>query len=435
MKILSLANEPLLDSVLKMQRDLSLAKDEESTVFAFVRRLSEVTGITHVLDLNVLGLAPGEFRIMDQIWIADPELSRSNVRDNCRWQQPLEEVGVQRSEIISRLILGDDPKAISEVEPEQDHVLKEMLPSAKNGLAVPIYFDGEVIEWIIVFRAPGQEVTPAQLRLAIANLNLLARSVFQIRLTQEITELHHRLEHQLSEVAQVQRWLLPEALPEVDGMRFAVSYRPCQAAGGDYYGFRHFADGRIGISIADVSGHGPGSAVVMAILRTVLTACSDWAANEQLMLNDINRLMLDATRDGTFVTALFAAIDPATGRATLVNAGHPPPLVRRADGRVEVIETDASPPLGILTDLPSLGGEFQLNRGDVLMLYTDGITEAFNREREQFGLDRIKAILRQAPADVDSIVDQILTSVDAFAGGHAHGDDQCLLVVARQEQP
>ncbi len=127
MKILSLANEPLLDSVLKMQRDLSLAKDEESTVFAFVRRLSEVTGITHVLDLNVLGLAPGEFRIMDQIWIADPELSRSNVRDNCRWQQPLEEVGVQRSEIISRLILGDDPKAISEVEPEQDHVLKEML--------------------------------------------------------------------------------------------------------------------------------------------------------------------------------------------------------------------------------------------------------------------------------------------------------------------
>ena len=219
--------------------------------------------------------------------------------------------------------------------------------------------------------------------------------------------------------------LAPE--PAVD---VAALYRPSDYAGGDYYDFRRFDDGSIGFIIADVAGHGPAAAVVMAMLRTAASIYRNLNMPSDQVAGDLNRMLWDGLSDGVFVTACFAQLQPDTGALNYARAGHCPARLRRADGRVLTLDAGGGPPLGVLPDLTTEGGSETLAPGDAIVLYTDGITEAFDAGGEMFGEARLDAAIRDCDAGgADTMLRSIIARTDAHTAGHTRSDDQCALVV------
>ncbi len=239
---------------------------------------------------------------------------------------------------------------------------------------------------------------------------------------------HHRLEQ---EIAAVQRRLLPDYLPVVPGYEFAVHYAPSQAAGGDYFGFQRFDEHRIGFAIADVSGHGVQAAVMMAVLRTALSAFRVFGRMRQGVPQDINAIWNDVQVPGIFVTAIFAVLDASSGTIHAGNCGHPPARRVRRDGTVERVMCDSSPPIGVIETLDPPELSVQLAPGESLVLFTDGITEARNAAGEMFDDHRLDRAISEGAGGPERIVQSIVQSLAEHDRGLPQSDDRCILVCRR----
>lgn len=436
MQIESLADMPLIDAVLDMQRALSQARDENELVYGFAKRINKISGVTEILDVAVCDPIQSSFRVMDRLIVTDPNLSLENVRNNSYWDADAKDVPVISGGLVGKIIQGTVPKIARDVHPASDPVLDGWITGPRDALAVPVFYEGNITQWLILFREPGLPLDPVHLRAGIAMFNMLSRGVYQLKLTRQITALHKQLEGKLEEVARIQRSLLPTDIPEHPALDMAVSYRPSDVASGDYYGFRDFDDGAFGIAMADVAGHGPAAAVVMTMLRTAMSIWRNLNLPGGDVVRDINRFMWDSLTDGTFVTAFFLRIHPMTGHVLYANAGHCPPLLRKSDGSFKWLDEEVGPPLGVLPEIETPRGEFILESGDTIILYTDGITEAFNPAKELFGETRLEETVREASGSALAILQAIVKAVDTHAAGRQRIDDQCLLAVQyRGEHP
>lgn len=232
-------------------------------------------------------------------------------------------------------------------------------------------------------------------------------------------------------VAEIQAALLPSAPPRIATLDLAVHYQAVQQAGGDYYDFFRLADGRWGILMADVSGHGTRAAVFMAITHALAHSypCSD--ASPGGMLEFLNRHLANRyTGDsGTFVTAFYAVYDPVTRELAYARAGHPPPRLKNCeDGRLLVLAGEPGLPLGILPDQHYRDTSVGLRPCDQLVLFTDGITEAASPRGERFGSDRLDGLLRPCHRDANALLGSVLRALDRFTGERPMEDDRTLLV-------
>lgn len=233
-------------------------------------------------------------------------------------------------------------------------------------------------------------------------------------------------------VAEIQRHLLPASLPEVAGYRFAVHYRPCEAAGGDFYGFQPFADGRLGFVVADVAGHGAGAAVMMAALRSALAAFRVFGRLRESAAQDVNAIINDIAVPGMFITAFFVSLDLPSGNLYCGNCGHPPALVRRSDGRIEVMSGLGDIPLGIMPEVDPPMLVQRLGVGDSVVLYTDGVTDARNGAGEAFGDARFThAIASARGSDPGMLLEGITGALAGHTGSEPPLDDQCVLICTR----
>jgi sigma-B regulation protein RsbU (phosphoserine phosphatase) len=266
---------------------------------------------------------------------------------------------------------------------------------------------------------------------------LLQRADRAWALTRKLEATCRALDAELAAAASVQRWLLPPPTPPTAGVCVAASYRPAHHAGGDYYDAGELPDGRFGVLIADVSGHGAAAAVLMAILRTCVhdevdqspiagpAAILDYADNRLCTLGLPSR--------GWFVTAFSGMLNTATGMFSYSCAGHPPPrLVRARDRTITPLDGASALPLGVLEDSPQRAEESViLTAGDLLVLYSDGITEARSPGGEFFGVARLDQVLGELPDPVtpETAVEAIQRAVEKFAGAAAASDDQTLVAV------
>ena len=233
------------------------------------------------------------------------------------------------------------------------------------------------------------------------------------------------------ELAAIQRLLLPP-LPTIAGWDFRSHYRPCEEAGGDLFGCQALPENKTGFMIADVSGHGVRAAVVMAMLRAWLGSHKvlDRAGRGETPAN-INAMLLEIEGLGMFVTAVFVSLDAADGSICYINCGHPPPRIRRADGRVVALTDGRTFPLGVTDDL-DLGphGVARLHPGDCLVLFTDGVAEARNADGDFFGDDSLDAAIGRGRC-AGGIIKEVVRSLEAFRGGVRQADDECVLVIHR----
>jgi sigma-B regulation protein RsbU (phosphoserine phosphatase) len=234
----------------------------------------------------------------------------------------------------------------------------------------------------------------------------------------------------MAAVADIQRSLLPAKLPDVPGLDLAAHYQTSKHAGGDYYDFFPLPGGQWGILVADVSGHGTPAAVLMAITHSIAHTCGDPRCPPGNLLAFVNDRLAAAYTGGGghFVTALYAVWDPATRVLEFANAGHPSPRVRRPDGSVESLDGENGLPLGILEGETFPNRQRTLEPGDVLVLYTDGITEARNHGSELFDTPRLDAAVASSDRAATDVLDAVLGAVAEFSDGRAADDDRTVLV-------
>lgn len=265
----------------------------------------------------------------------------------------------------------------------------------------------------------------------------LAMVMENAALAAELTQ-QHRLERELELGRDIQASFLPEACPQAPGWDLAAFWRSARLVGGDFYDFIRLRtrDGveRWGIAVADVSDKGVPAALFMALSRTLLRSAAMSRPSPAATLTRVNELILADARSQQFVTMFYGVWEPATGRFLHANAGHNPPvLVTAADGVAQILPARGAA-LGVFAEYLYQDHELLFQPGDTLLLYTDGLTDAINAEREDFGLARVKAVLAAARGlPAASIVDTLAQTVDYHVGDVEAFDDMTMVVLKRAE--
>jgi sigma-B regulation protein RsbU (phosphoserine phosphatase) len=253
------------------------------------------------------------------------------------------------------------------------------------------------------------------------------------RLAQEEAE-RKRIEHDLDIARQIQRGLLPTSKPDLPGYDISGWSQSANKTGGDYYDWQLLPDGRLLVSLADVSGHGIGPALVAAVCRAYARASV--ASHEESLdriIGRLNGLLMNDMPDGRFVTFVGILLDPVRNRAQMISAGHGP-LFRCLSAQGELIETDADGlPLGLVPDNEyGPANEFSLAPGDSVILVTDGLFEWTNAAGEAYGLERLRAAIQQlAGADADGMIQGLYRRTREFVGEVPQADDVTIVMVKR----
>jgi serine phosphatase RsbU (regulator of sigma subunit) len=259
----------------------------------------------------------------------------------------------------------------------------------KSILAAPLENGGEVVGLIYVDSRLGKKTyTEDDLRLLTALANVAAAKIQNAALTLEAAD-KKRMERDFFLAREIQQKLLPDEAPIYEGYELLGANIPSKEVSGDYYDFRQAPDGKLYVVIADVCGKGVGPALLMAWLQATFSAWADESMDLPTMITRMSERLAARTAEGRFITAFFLTIDRVTGQIEYVNAGHNPPLwVRAAD---ETLPTHGRP-LALSAALQVV--EDRAAPGDLLLLYTDGVTEANNPQEEEFGMERLTAFAR-----------------------------------------
>ena len=245
------------------------------------------------------------------------------------------------------------------------------------------------------------------------------------------TAENERIETELSVAARIQAGILPKKLPARSEFDLFASMEPAKEVGGDFYDYYFLDENHLMVTVADVSDKGMPAALFMVAAKTLLKDCALLLGTvEQLseVVARTNDRLSEANDEGMFVTVFTGVLDVGTGEFVYVNAGHNPPLVRR-NGTVDFLPTAQSPMLGVMEGLHFPVERLTLSPGDMLFLYTDGVTEAMNEKREIFTGERLHAALSAQPTEktAEEILAAVRGAVDAHANGAEPSDDVTML--------
>jgi len=307
-----------------------------------------------------------------------------------------------------------------------ESVLEDDVHSA---ICTPLWSEKRVVGLIYLDRGMNQEpFTKEDLCLLSSLANMAALKIENARLFEEALE-KRALEEQLSLASEIQKGLLPRGYPEASGCDLAAFQIPCFQVGGDYYDFFPLEGGRFGLAIGDVSGKGLGPSLLMATLRAFF--CSQLRLGRSLpeLFNDLSSFISESSNYGTFITFFYGELDPATGSLRFANAGHNAPIII---GRGAKHLPATGLPLGIFPERGYEESETRLEAGEVLVLYTDGVTERRNREDDEFGESRLRDVVEGARGlSAQEILDTLQTSIKDFGGQTMLQDDMTLVILRR----
>jgi serine phosphatase RsbU (regulator of sigma subunit) len=298
-------------------------------------------------------------------------------------------------------------------------------------MAVPLQTKERIIGLIYV-DSPFvlREFTKDDLNLLSVMGHIAAIRVENARLA-EIEQTERIMQRDLSQAAEIQRGMLPAQAPEVAGTDLAGFNAACRTVGGDYYDFFPFPNGRVAMALGDVSGKGLPASLMMMALHARVQVLAEEPGNLATFMTRLNKATCAQCPSNRFITFFFCVLDTASGELTFANAGHNPPILVRASGEAQMLE-GGGPVLGILPTAPYGEQRVHLDAGDMLVLYSDGVTEANNAAYDEYGEGRFIEVLkryREAPAA--AIVDAVTHDLSGFAAGAPQADDITLVVAKR----
>ncbi len=424
-----------LEYIIEMMREVSRQNTPEELVRVYSERMGKMVPVDRLLSLSRRDMPAGTFRITRD--------SRWGERIDA-WRE-VDRHPVLRGGLLGELIYGNRPVVIDDLAgrfPPDDPALP-VYEGQRSLLALPMYDGGEAMNMVILLRERAGAFPPSLVPQQVLTSNLFGRTTNTLVLSENLKEqtekvkaAYDAIDQELAVVADIQRSLLPKKLPDCHSPHLAAHYETAERAGGDYYDFFPLPDGEMGILVADVSGHGTAAAVIMAVCHSIAHTLADLDPPRRpgTLLAAINRALCAryTGETGTFVTAFYCVYNQAAHRLTWCSAGHNPPRVKPGCGNAPFALTGPIHlPLGIDPDEQYEDAAIDLNPGDLLVLYTDGITEARNPAGEPgdlFGTTRLDAAIDECGLDARQIVDRIVAAVNDFSGHSPPTDDRTLLV-------
>jgi sigma-B regulation protein RsbU (phosphoserine phosphatase) len=306
-----------------------------------------------------------------------------------------------------------------------------MLQGVRSVLAVPLGVGANVFG-IIYADSPLAEgrFTEDHLKVLTTLASVAAIRVENARLTEEQME-RERLEREQQVASEIQQRFLPTTAPVVPGYELQGISFPCYEIGGDYYDFIHRDSGKLVVALGDVSGKGTAAALLMSSLHAAVHAQADIHDSLAKTITAVNRYLVESIPANRFVTLFYAELDPRDGTLAFLNAGHNPPLIVHSGGTMEQLAAGGLP-LGIMADADFREGRTQLHYGDVLVIYSDGVSEACNPAGEEFGPTRLyEVVARNLDASAGGIRDRIESALTKFCQGTPAADDITLVICKR----
>lgn len=410
-----------LDHVVETMREMSLHDDPQEMVRAYKARMKRHQHHDGFLSLSRRGLsAPSYMITRSSRW--NQEVDPWRDRDKL----PRFEGG-----FLADLLYSDQPRLINDLHVSPEDPAYEYLEGYRSLMSVPHFDKGQAVNMVIALRKDADAYDPDQFPDWVTISSLFGRATHNLVLSAELKEAYSLVERELKIVADIQRSLLPKVVPTIPTLDIAASYRTSRWAGGDYYDFFPLPEGKWGILIADVSGHGTPAAVLMAVTHSLAHGFPGPHGPASALLDRVNQQLatLYTADNEAFVTAFYGIYDPARRELSYSSAGHNPPRLKRcASNAIELLDGARRLPLGLFPEEVYENTTLNLVPGDRLVFYTDGITEAVSEAGEMFGERRLDGILSSAcGGSAHELVDDILREVAAFTNDAPPVDDQTLL--------
>ena len=309
-----------------------------------------------------------------------------------------------------------------------------LLPGTRHLLAVPVEIDGSPRGLLVVGDKESRSgIGPfgaKDRRMALLFANQAAIALENAKLHKLALE-KERLEREMELASEIQKQILPKLTPVLPGYELAGWYRPARQVGGDYYSFLDLGPGRLGLVVADVTGKGMPAALLVSTVHSAARLLLDRVGPGPDFMALLNKHICESSKSNKFITFLFAWLDTEKNQLSWVNAGHNPGLLLRRSG--EVVQLPSSGvPLGLILPARYQAATVELEPGDVVCLYTDGITECEAPDDEQYGQERLEDLLREQNG---RRLTEILATIDQkmveFAATRPQGDDQTVVLLRR----
>jgi sigma-B regulation protein RsbU (phosphoserine phosphatase) len=420
-----------LDLVVEMMRDISRYTDPQQAAMRYARGIRE-SGFfpaDHYLSLSRRGLQYPEYRI-----------TRSTTwKENIDPWRDVDKLPLLKGGLLGELIYSNESAVIEDLPSRlrRDDPAYEYLQGMELLISAPHFDDGVALNMGVSLMKQADQFPMDKVPGLVLQANLWGRGVRNLVLRKELQAAYEALDREMQVVGEIQRTLLPATLPSIMGLDVAAYYLTARRSGGDYYDFFSCPDSNhCGLCIADVSGHGTPAAVIMAITHAIAHLHPGHGAPPSELLAFVNRQLAQRYigGSGAFVTAFYGVYDAEKRQLTYARAGHNPPRLLR-DGKMKGLDEVGGFPLGIIEDELYPECTLQLQPGDLVFLYTDGITEAKNADGEMFGVEAMDAALCAGPPTAQAAIDRVLASLKKFSDPPAPADDQTLLAVAVKSGP
>lgn len=414
--------EQRLQDIYELMRNMSLQTDPQEMAQAYGRQVMKINPIDRRLSISRRDLEAPEFLLTrDSEWT-----------ENINPWKDRHRLPRLRGGLLADLIYEGRPVIIDELTVPSDDPAVSYLTGYGSLMAVPMLDRGESLNMVVLIQRAPRAFDREKFPETFWTANLFGRATHNLVLRDEVREAYDALDRELKIVGDIQRSLLPDNVPTIETLDLAADYRTSRRAGGDYYDFFPLAEGRWGILVADVSGHGTPAAVMMAITHSIAHLYPHQAGRPGELLEFVNRHLSARYTGGieAFVTAFYGIYNPADRSLTYASAGHNPPRWWNGSAQQALsVNSESGPPLGIDGDSRYPNQSITLAAGDRIVFYTDGISEAMRRDGEQFGVQRIDTVLKNAStSSAASIRDRLLEAVEAFTGGRPPMDDRTLVV-------
>ena len=410
-----------LAQIVDLMRTMSQQTDPQEMVRTYAEKVRGLIHNDRRISLSRRGLASPMYRITRSTTWSE-EINPWREKDRL----PLLEGG-----LLADLIYGDEPVVIDDLDVSPSDPAAEYLAGQRSLTAIPMYDQGVSLNMVVVMRKEPAAFIRDELPQMVWITNLFGRATSNLVLSDELQRANQALDREMRAVGAIQRALLPAKLPKVPTLDLAAYYQPSQRAGGDYYDFFPLPGGRLGIFIADVSGHGSPAAVLMAVTHCIAHTNPGDMQPPARVLDYLNRqlTLLYTAQIESFVTAFYGVYDPERRTLTYACAGHNPPRLKRcSDGTLLSLDRVGGFPLGVTDDARYEEHVQQLVPGDELILYTDGVTEAANPHGKLFGAEGLDRVLENCSLRASALLDTVLDEVSAFADGQPAHDDRTLIV-------
>lgn len=347
-------------------------------------------------------------------------------------EEPLSEIRISRN-VMSEVV--EHGKAVLTSDAQADPKFASqtiVLQGIRSVLAVPLSVDERHIFGLIYADSPTNQTTFKEEHLdilttlaSVASIRVENASLLDERMNRE------RMERELELATEIQQRFQPSGPPKLEGYDFQGISFSCYEIGGDYYDFIPRHNGNMMLALGDVSGKGTAAALLMSSLHAAVHAQVSAKRGLAETVVSINEYLSENTPANRFVTLFISELDPSTGSLSFINAGHNPPLIVRANGSIERLEAGGLP-LGLMGFAQYELGSAALDPGDVLFVYSDGVSEANDIDENEFGMDRLQAVLSQNVGRTASgIRDKVESALSEFTGTAPANDDITLLIVKR----